>query len=143
MIDKDVRNIAVGVVGCGYWGPKLIRNFQSIPGSDLQIVADLRRDRLSHVEGLYPTVKTTTEYRELLRSPIEAVAIATPVHTHFDMACEALRHDKHVLVEKPLTSNSEQAQELIALAEERQRVLMVGHTFEYNPAVEYLKEYVA
>ena len=143
MIDNGVQTISVGVVGCGYWGPKLIRNFQSIPGSDMQIVADLRQDRLEHVKGLYPAVKTTTDYAALLASPVMAVVIATPVASHFRMAREALLHDKHVLIEKPMTSHSEEAEELIRLAQERQRVLMVGHTFEYNPAVEYLKSFIA
>ena len=143
MIDKDVRNISVGVVGCGYWGPKLVRNFQAIPGANLQIVADLRRDRLDHIRGLYPSVTTTTEYAELLATSIDAVVVATPVSSHFRLAREALLHDKHVLVEKPLTHSSEEARELIALAQERRRVLMVGHTFEYNPAVEYLKDFIA
>jgi len=143
LIDKEIRTVCVGVVGCGYWGPKLIRNFQSIPGSEMRGVADLRQDRLEHIRGLYPGVKTTTSYEELLDSPIEAVAIATPVSRHFDMARQALLHDKHVLVEKPLTQSSKEAQELVSLAEERQRVLMVGHTFEYNPAVKYLRDYIA
>ena len=143
MIDKEVKTITVGVVGCGYWGPKLIRNFQSIPGADLQLVADLRQERLDHVKGLYPSVKTTTDYAHLLDEPIDAVALATPVTTHFRMARQALLHNKHVLVEKPLTRSSSEAQELISLAQQRQRVLMVGHTFEYNPAVDYLKEFIA
>lgn len=143
MIAKEVKNISVGVVGCGYWGPKLIRNFQSIPGSNLAMVADLRQDRLDHIKGLYPGVATTTSYDELLNSPVEAVGIATPVSRHFQMARQALLHDKHVLVEKPLTNNAAEALELARLADERQRVLMVGHTFEYNPAVEYLKDYIA
>ena len=143
MIDKEVRNIAIGVIGCGYWGPKLVRNFQSIPGSDLRMVADFRQDRLDHIRGLYPGVKTTSDHRELLDSPVEAVAIATPVLSHFRLAREALLHDKHVLVEKPLTTSSAEARELIDLAEEHQRVLMVGHTFEYNPAVEYLRNFIA
>jgi len=138
-----MRNIRVGVVGCGYWGPKLVRNFQSIPGADMYIVADLRQDRLDHIRGLYPGVRTTKDYRELLASPVEAVAVATPVSTHYQMAKEALLHNKHVLVEKPLTRDSREAEELIALAKERGCVLMVGHTFEYNPAVQYLKEYIA
>ncbi|MBM3187462.1 MAG: Gfo/Idh/MocA family oxidoreductase [Chloroflexi bacterium] len=138
-----MTTIRVGVVGCGYWGPKLVRNFQAIPGADMHIVADTREERLEHIRGLYPGVRTTTDYAELLRSPVEAVAVVTPVSTHFDMAREALLHDKHVLVEKPLTTDSDEAQELIELAERRGRVLMVGHTFEYNPAVEYLKNYVA
>jgi len=143
MIAKEVKTVSVGVVGCGYWGPKLIRNFQSIPGSNLAMVADLRQDRLDHIRGLYPGVATTTSYDELLDSPVEAVGIATPVSSHFQMARQALLHDKHVLVEKPLTRNSEEALELARLADERQRTLMVGHTFEYNPAVEYLKDYIA
>ncbi len=143
MIDEQVRNIAVGVVGCGYWGPQLIRNFQSLPGSDLQMVVDLSQERLNHIHGLYPSVRTTTRFTDLLESGVEAVAIATPVKTHYGMAREALLHDKHVLVEKPLTTDAGQAQELIDIATERDRVLMVGHTFEYNPAVQYLKDYIA
>lgn len=143
VISKELKTISVGVVGCGYWGPKLIRNFQSIPGSDVHIVADLRPERLEHIKGLYPTVRTTTDYRALLEAPVEAVAIATPVSTHFQMAKEALLHRKHVLVEKPLTRTSAEAEELIRLAQEQGRVLMVGHTFEYNPAVEYLKDFIA
>ena len=142
MIDKRIRNVGVGVVGCGYWGPKLIRNFQSIPGADLRIVADLRSDRLEHIQGLYPSIRTTSDYAELLDSDIEAVAIATPVSRHFEMARTALLHGKHVLVEKPLTRSQSEADELVRLADERQRTLMVGHTFEYNPAVEYLKGYI-
>ena len=143
MIDKEVRNIAVGVAGCGYWGPKLVRNFQSIPGANMQGVADVRADRLDHIRGVYPGVETTTSFEALLNSSVEAVAIATPVSTHYRMAREALLHDKHVLVEKPLTQNSSEAEALIELAEQRGRVLMVGHTFEYNPAVEYLKSMIA
>jgi predicted dehydrogenase len=142
LIDEELRNIAVGVIGCGYWGPQLIRNFQSIPGSDLRMVSDLSQARLDHVRGLYPAVTVTPDFTELLDSSVEAVAIATPVKTHFEMARQALLHDKHVMVEKPLTTDSAQAKELIAIAEERRRVLMVGHTFEYNPAVQYLKEYI-
>ena len=143
LIDKKLCSVRVGVVGCGYWGPKLIRNFQSIPGSDLHLVSDLREDRLEHIRGLYPGVETTTDYNALLESSVDAVALATPVSTHFQMAREALLHDKHVMVEKPLTRSSAEAEELIRLAEERQRILMVGHTFEYNPAVEYLKDLIA
>jgi len=142
LIDKGVRTVRVGVVGCGYWGPKLIRNFHSIPGSELSMVADLRQDRLDHIKGLYPSVETTTSYEALLDSSVEAVAIATPVSRHFEMARQALLANKHVLVEKPLTQNTEYANALIDLARERKRILMVGHTFEYNPAVEYLKSLI-
>jgi predicted dehydrogenase len=107
------------------------------------MVADLRTDRLEHIRGLYPGVRTTTSFQELLDSPVEAVSLATPVWVHYEMAREALLHDKHVLIEKPLTTNSQEAEDLIGLAEERQRVLMVGHTFEYNPAVDYLRDFIA
>jgi len=141
--DKSAHNIKVGVVGCGYWGPKLIRNFHEIPGADLRMVCDLRRDRLDHVQSLYPGVQGTDNYEELLESDVEAIAIATPVATHFEMARQALLHDKHILVEKPLATSSNEAQRLIDLARAAHKVLMVGHTFEYNPAVEYLKKFIA
>ena len=143
MYDKSARNLKVGVIGCGYWGPKLIRNLHEIPGADLCMVCDLRQDRLDHVQNLYPGAQGTDRYEELLDSDLEAIAIATPVSTHFEMARQALLHDKHVLVEKPLAASSNQAQQLIDLSRARDRVLMVGHTFEYNPAVEYLKEFIA
>jgi predicted dehydrogenase len=143
LIDNKLRNISVGVVGCGYWGPKLVRNIFSSPGADLKIVADLDQERLGHIRGLYPGVATTTSYDELLAAPIEAVVVATPVATHYDMSRRALLADKHVLVEKPLTNSAETAEALVKLAAERQRVLMVGHTFEYNPAVDYLKDFIA
>lgn len=142
MIDEKLRNIAVGVVGCGYWGPKLVRNLHSLPGADLRMVADLDEVRLAHIRGLYPGAETTTSYQALLDSPVEAVVVATPVATHYDLARRALLHGKHVLVEKPLTNNSEQARALVDMAQERDRVLMVGHTFEYNPAVDYLKDFI-
>jgi predicted dehydrogenase len=140
---KNLRTVRVGVVGCGYWGPKIIRNLQGMPGADLAMVADLRPDRLEHIQALYPTVRVTTSYAEMLDSSVEALALATPVGTHYAMARDALLHDKHVLIEKPLTTNSQDAEELIRLAAERQRVLMVGHTFEYNPAVDYVRQFVA
>jgi len=143
LYDKLIRNIKVGVIGSGYWGPKLARNFNAIPGVELFIVSDLRQDRLDHISGLYPGVKVTQDYGELLDSEVGAVAIATPVSTHYEMAKAALERGKHILVEKPLTNNSQQAQELIDLAGEHGRVLMVGHTFEYNPAVGFLRDFIA
>lgn len=137
------RQVKVGVLGAGYWGPKLIRNFQEIPSADMATVCDLRQDRLDHIRELYPTVRVTTDYKDLLRSDVEAVAIATPIPTHHHLAREALLAGKHVLVEKPLTANSEEAEDLVNLAEQRGLSLMVGHTFEYNPAVEYLRNLIA
>lgn len=143
MYDKLIRNIRVGVLGCGYWGPKLARNFNAAPGSELQMVSDLREDRLEYIAGLYPGVKVTQDYAELLESDVEAVAIATPVSTHYELAKACLEHGKHILVEKPLTDDCRQAQELIDLSRQKGRVLMVGHTFEYNPAVGFLRDFIA
>lgn len=137
------RHVKVGVLGAGYWGPKLIRNFQEIPDAEMAMVCDLQEDRLAHIGELYPAIRLTKDYRELLASDVEAVAIATPIPTHYQLAKEALLAGKHVLVEKPLTSNSEQAEELVELAAETGLTLMVGHTFEYNPAVEYLRRLVS
>lgn len=129
------RPVRVGVVGCGYWGPKLARNFDEIPESELVVVADQRPDRLADILARYPQLHTTCDYAELLSSDIDAVVIATPVHTHYALAKAALLADKHVLIEKPITARSDHAVELINIAEERGLILMVGHTFEYNPAV--------
>ena len=142
MYNESAQNLKVGVIGCGYWGPKLIRNFHQIPGADLRMVCDLRPERMRHIQDLYPGLYATENYEDLLESDLDAIAVATPVSTHFDMARRALQHDKHVLVEKPLATSSSQAQRLIDLARARNRILMAGHTFEYNPAVEYLKSFI-
>lgn len=134
--------IRVGVIGCGYWGPNLIRNFISILDSDVVMVADKKPKRLAHIQGLYPGVKITENYEDLFAEGLDAVVIATPPSSHYVLAKECLEHDLHVMVEKPLTLISEHAEELIVLAEERGSTLMVGHTFQYNPAVDELKKLV-
>jgi len=134
--------IKVGVIGCGYWGPNLIRNFVEIPTSEVVIVADLKEERLNQIRFSYPQVKATMNYQDLFALGLDAVVIATPPATHFRFANECLRHGLHVLVEKPMTINSEQAMELIGLAKENDLVLMVGHTFEYNAAVHVLKQLI-
>lgn len=134
--------IKVGVIGCGYWGPNLIRNFVEIPTSDVVIVADLKEDRLNQIRSSYPQVNTTKNYQDLFTRELDAVVIATPPATHFQFAKECLQHGLHVLVEKPMTINSAQAEELIGLAKENGLVLMVGHTFEYNAAVHALKQLI-
>src|ERR1700736_1402788 len=109
--------IGVGVIGYGYWGPNLVRNFMEAPGSAVVAVCDLREERLSPLRKLYPTLRTFSNPEELARDQaVDAVVIATPVSSHFDLAMAALRAGKHVLVEKPLASNSNQARELIAEA---------------------------
>jgi predicted dehydrogenase len=139
MTDKEIK---VGVIGCGYWGPKLARNIHELPGSSLEMVSDLREDRLTEIVSQYPQVRGTKDYRRLLDSDLEAVIIATPVNSHYPLAKEALSQGKHVLVEKPITANTAQAKELVDLAADEGLVLMVGHTFEYNPAVEKVREII-
>ena len=134
--------VNVGIVGCGYWGPKLIRNFYEVPDSNLVLICDRDISKLQQIQKQYPHVETTSDFQDLLQDGIDAVVIATPVNTHFCLAKEALRRDKHVLVEKPLTASSEEARELIELAAARNRVLMVGHIYEYHPAVQFLKQLV-
>ena len=134
--------IKVGVIGCGYWGPNLVRNFVEIPVSTVVAVADLNQERLDHIQESYPQIAVTKDYRDLFQLGLDAIVIATPPATHFRLAREALLHGLHVLMEKPLTLASRDAQELIDLAEEHDRILMVGHTFEFNPAVRALKQIV-
>jgi predicted dehydrogenase len=137
-----MRPVSVAVVGCGYWGPKLIRNFAELPQAQLVAVADVREYRLMDMAVSYPKVRFFTDYREVLRTDVEAVVIATPVSTHFQIAWDCLTHGKHVLVEKPLVGTCAQGEALIEMAEMKGLVLMVGHTFEHNPAVEILRELV-
>ncbi len=128
--------INVGVIGCGYWGPNLVRNFIQLQQSEVLWVSDLDQDRLARMKQLYPSVKATTKYQDLLQDDrLDAVVVATPVRFHFDMARQALMVGKHVFVEKPLTRSVAEAKELIALAAEKKRKLMVGHTFLYTSAV--------
>ncbi len=133
--------IGLGVIGYGYWGPNLVRNFMDSPETKVISVSDLRPNRLAEMQRRYPSVKAVSDHRELISDPnIDAIAIATPVSSHFELALEALRTGKHVLVEKPLTSNSEQARRLIDEAARRNLVLMVDHTFVYTGAVRKIKE---
>jgi len=131
------------VVGYGYWGPKLVRNFAEMPEAELSWVVDLDQARLGRVSQHYPAVQTTADYDAVLRSDVSAVVVATPIRTHYRVAKAALEAGKHVLVEKPLTASSAEAEELVDLAERRGLVLMVGHTFVYNAAVRALREIVA
>lgn len=137
-----MEKIKVGVVGCGYWGPNLIRNFIELPSSDLIFVADLIEGRLSHIKNLYPRIAITKDYSDLLTDGVEAVVVATPPSTHFIVAKDCLEHGLHVMVEKPMTLNSSQAETLIELAQKQDLILMVGHTFVYNSAVLALKQLI-
>src|SRR3989338_2895263 len=133
--------IKLGIIGCGYWGPNLVRNFNSINGVEIAYCADLDENRLSHVKSLYQKIEITRDYNSILEDEeVEAVVIATPVETHYKIASDALKANKHVLIEKPITNNSKDAIELIRLAEKNKEILMVDHTFEYSAPVRKIKE---
>ena len=134
--------IKVGVAGLGYWGPKLARNFAEIQDVELAWVCDQSRPRLDHVVSLYPWVHSTCDYHELLASDVDAIVLATPVSTHYQLGLEALRAGKHVLIEKPLATTTDQAMKIAETAERRQSVAMVGHTFQYNPAVNAVRDLI-
>jgi predicted dehydrogenase len=133
--------ITVGVIGYGYWGPNLVRNFADQPHSRVGHVADLNAGRLAEVARRYPGTRTSTDYRDLLAdTSVDAVVIATPVYTHFDLGMAALQAGKHLLIEKPMASSGSQARTLIDEAARRRRVLMVDHTFVYTSAVAKMRE---
>jgi predicted dehydrogenase len=142
--NKSSSHIAtIGVVGCGYWGPNLIRNFSSLPECRLKTVCDMDEKKLTHIKSLYPNVVTTSNFDDLINdSEINTIVIATPVSTHHPLACKALRAKKHTFIEKPLAINSVQCQEMIDLASKNSLVLMVGHTFIFTQAVRRIKEII-
>jgi len=133
--------IGIGVIGYGYWGPNLVRNFSDNSTTAVIGVCDLSPKRLGLVQSRYPAVQTTSDYKDLLINPkIDAIAVSTPVSSHFDLAMQALKAGKHVLVEKPLASTSAQVLTLIEEAERRKLVLMVDHTFVYSGPVRKIAE---
>ncbi len=135
--------IKIGIIGYGYWGPNLVRNFSETPGAAVAAVSDLNPKQLELVQRRYPGVKTTTDYQDLLRDPsIDAIAIATPVSTHFELGMAALKAGKHLWLEKPMTETADQARKLIDEAERRNLVLIVDHTFVYTGAVRKMKELI-
>ncbi|WP_199197321.1 Gfo/Idh/MocA family protein [Chroococcidiopsis sp. CCALA 051] len=142
--NSAIHTINIGVIGYGYWGPNLVRTFADLPGAKVVAVSDFKIERLAKVQSRYPAVKVTTDSQDLFADPnIDAIAIATPVSTHYDLALAALQAGKHVLVEKPMTVSSQQAIRLIEEAQRRNLVLMVDHTFVYTGAVRKMQELVA
>ncbi|MFA4826217.1 MAG: Gfo/Idh/MocA family oxidoreductase [Methanoregula sp.] len=136
--------VGVGIVGYGYWGPNLVRNFSEVDCCEVVAVSDFRKERLSLVSKRYPKVKTTTEFQDILRNEaVDAVVIATPVSTHYDLTMQALRAGKHVFVEKPIAHSSKAAQEMIDEAKRLGLTLQVDHTFIYTGAVEKMHQLVA
>lgn len=138
------KPISIGVVGCGYWGPNLVRNFRALSECELKLVCDLSVERLQHLKKLYPEVEGEQDYAHLLNgADLDAIVIATSVKHHYPMAKASLLAGKHTFVEKPLASSAEQCEELIELANRQGVVLMVGHTFLYSLPVRKMKQMVA
>ena len=138
------KQIKIGVVGCGYWGPNLIRNFRSLPDCDLKMMCDLSEKRLSHLRSLYPEVKGSPDYSHMLNGiNLDAVVIATAVRTHFPLAKASLLAGKHTFIEKPMAASAHECEELVEIARKNGLVLMTGHTFLYSPAVRKIKEIIA
>jgi predicted dehydrogenase len=138
-----MKQTTIGVIGCGYWGPNLLRNFSENEDARLLWMCDLDTRRLETLGRRYPSAKTTPDYRQLLADPeLDAVVVVTPVSTHFNFAREALEAGKHVLIEKPFTTTTSEAEQLIELAARKRLTLMVDHTFVYTGAVRKIKEVV-
>jgi predicted dehydrogenase len=138
-----MKQIKVGVVGCGYWGPNLIRNFRSLPDCQLKLMCDVNEARLKHLRQLYPEVEGETDFNHMLNGAgLDAVVIATAVKYHHAMAKASLLAGKHTFIEKPMASSAEECQELLEIARQKGLVLMIGHTFLYSPAVRKIKEIV-
>ncbi len=137
------KKITIAVVGCGYWGPNLIRNFHSLPDCRVKLVCDIDPKRLVHMKEVYPSVETTQDFEKIIGDKeVDTVVVATPVHLHYEMARKSLQAGKHTFVEKPMTQTSEQANELVQLAARSRLTLMVGHTFIYSSPVRRIKEII-
>jgi predicted dehydrogenase len=133
--------IRIAVIGCGYWGPNLIRNFHNTPGCELKAISDVSPQRLDHVGRQYPQARKTADYREILADPeIDAVAVATPVSTHYPLGRAVLEAGKHLFVEKPMCASADDCRRLNELAARQGRLIMVGHTFLFTPAVRKIRE---
>ncbi|HEY1787174.1 MAG TPA: Gfo/Idh/MocA family oxidoreductase [Verrucomicrobiae bacterium] len=137
------KQLKVGVIGCGYWGPNLARNLRSLPDCNLKMMSDLSEQRLGHLKSLYPEIEGVTDYRHLLNGTgLDAIVIATPVKAHYPLAKACLSAGKHTFIEKPMALSTAECEELIDIARRKSLVLMVGHTFLYSPAVRKIKEIV-
>jgi len=135
--------IKVGVAGCGYWGPNLIRNFRALPDCQLKTMCDISEARLKHLKTVYPEVEGETNFEAMVQQGgLDAVVIATSVKHHFPMAKAALLAGKHTMIEKPLAASTAECEELVDIAKQKGLVLMVGHTYLYSPVVRKIKEIV-
>ncbi len=135
------NTLNIAVIGCGYWGPNLIRNFRSQPDCIVKTMCDISEERLDHMSSLYREIDTTSNVDSIFKDPaVEAVVVATPVDLHYDFAKRGLEAGKHVFVEKPMTSSAVHSGELVDLANKKNLTLMVGHTFIYSAPVRKIKE---
>lgn len=135
--------VNIGIIGCGHWGPNYIRNFEQLKGAHVSVCCDLSRKNLDGTARRFHSIRTTLDRNKVLKDKtIDAVVIATPANTHYRIAKDALLNNKHILVEKPLCLSYGDCVKLIALAKKKKKILMVGHTFLFNPAVKKLKEYI-
>lgn len=135
--------IRVGVAGAGYWGPNLVRNFKELKDADVLMCCDLRDERLNFIQQRYPSIEVTKDFDKMLDNKnIDAISIATPAHTHYELAKRALEKGKHILVEKPITLTSQEAKELTEIAEKKNLVIVVGHILLYSGAVESIKQLI-
>jgi predicted dehydrogenase len=139
----SAARVRVGVVGLGYWGPNLLRNLTELDEAEVVTICDVREERLRVWSRRYPALRATTSFRDVLEDDsVDAVAIATPVATHFDLTSRALQFGKHAFVEKPLAASSEEALELVRMARRAGLLLMPGHTFLYSPPVVFIRELI-
>lgn len=139
-----MRKINIGIIGCGYWGPNFVRNFNQIKDVYVKYVCDLHSKRLQHIKELYPDIITSKKYLQILSDrDIDAVIITTPANTHYKLTKDVLLYNKHALTEKPIATKINDAEELISIAKKNKRILMVGHTFEFNPGVNELKKLIS
>src|SRR5206468_5279594 len=137
------KPVSVGVVGCGYWGPLLIRNFSNVPNCNLVAVCDVSEARLKHINRLYPEVATVADWERFLTDfELDAIVIATPVKFHHALAQKSLLAGKHTFIEKPMATSSAECENLIEIAESKGLVLMVDHTFLFSSAVRKIAELV-
>jgi predicted dehydrogenase len=142
-VSESPRPVRIAVVGLGYWGPNLVRNLYAIAEADVALVCDVDALAVNAVVKRFPGVAGTARFEEVLEDPeLDAVAVATPVSSHFELAAAALRAGKHVFVEKPLAASSDEGRRLVELAREQGRVLMPGHTFLYSPAVNLIRDLI-
>lgn len=135
--------VNISVIGYGYWGPNYVRIFNELKGGKVIYCCDLNEENLAKAKRLYPTIKTTRDYKEVAKDPnTDSVVVTAPLNTHYEIAKCCLENGKHVLIEKPFTSSSKDGEELMKIAGEKNLVLMAGHVYEYNPGIRKLKEIV-